>query len=124
MKGDRSVRRGCIYLLDISPAGGEMATGESKRRPVLVVQNDQGNVTADTTVVLALSSSLPSRRYPFHVALPPEILGKPGIIMCEQIWTVSLARIDRRALAECPVPVMLQVDEALRLSLGLPSTGT
>jgi mRNA interferase MazF len=111
---DAEVRRGCIYLVDLGPD-----TGSGKKRPALVVQNDLGNRAGATTIVVALSSSVPPRRYPFHVGLPAEILGRPGIIMCEHLRTVSLERVDRQALGECPPAVMEQVEEALRLSLGL-----
>ncbi|MFH0916522.1 MAG: type II toxin-antitoxin system PemK/MazF family toxin [bacterium] len=119
MMAEEKVRRGCIYLVALGPDGGPEHAGRSRKRPVLVVQNDLGNLSADTTIVVALSSRVPSRLYPFHVMLPAEILGSPGIIMCEQIWTVSLERIAPQALAECPRELMDQVDAALRLSLGL-----
>ena len=51
--------------------------------------------------------------------LPAEVLGKPGVILCEQVKTVSLDRVDSYVLAECSPDIMRQVDEALRLSLGL-----
>jgi mRNA interferase MazF len=113
------VRRGRIYLVDLGPQNDLQQQGERRERPVLVVQNDLGNASADTTIVVALSSKLPSKPYPFHVILPAEILGRPGIIRCEQIWTVSLDRIDRRVLGECPPELMEQVEQALRHSLGL-----
>ena len=119
MTGEGEIRRGSIYVVDFGTGNDPRHAGRSKKRPVLVVQNDWGNAYADTTIVVPLSSGLPSRSYPFHVELPPEILGKPGIIMCEQIWTVSLRRIDPQGLGECPSWLMDQVDEALRHSLGL-----
>ena len=118
MMDDAEVRRGCIYLVDLDP---DVGSGRGKKRPALVVQNDLGNGAGATTIVVALSSRVPSRLYPFHVRLPEEILGRPGIIMCEHIRTVSLERIDPRALGECPPGVMGQVEEALRCSLGLPA---
>jgi mRNA interferase MazF len=109
------VKRGGIYLVDLS---AEPET-QTKKRPMLVVQNDQGNEAAATTIVVALTSINPSQLFPFHVQLPAEVLGKAGLILCEQVKTVSLDRVDRHLLAECPEDVMRQVDEALRLSLGL-----
>ena len=121
MSDDR-LRRGSIYLVDLSAGGVDGGPAEPERgrkRPVLVVQNDLGNLSSDTTIVVALSSRVPSRPYPFHVSLPAEILGRSGIIMCEQIWTVGTWRVDPQPLAECPSHLMDRVDEALRLSLGL-----
>ncbi len=119
MTPDGEVKRGSICLVDIGPGGELEQEGRGKKRPVLVVQNDWGNAYAETTIVVPLSSGMPSRSYPFHVELPAEILGKPGIIMCEQIWTVSLRRVDPQSLADCPSWLMDEVDEALRHSLGL-----
>jgi mRNA-degrading endonuclease toxin of MazEF toxin-antitoxin module len=109
------VTRGGIYLVDVNsdPAGAP------RKRPVLVVQNDQGNLAGSTTIVVSLASVVPSRPFPFHVHLPPEVLGKPGVILCEQVKTVALERMDPRPLAHCSPDVMRQVDEALKLSLGL-----
>jgi mRNA interferase MazF len=122
MSSPSSIRRGCIHLLDIDPVPG---SGLSKRRPVLVVQNDQGNAYGATTIVVALSSRLPSRIYPFHVALPEEVLGRPGVIMCEQIRTVAMDRLDREPLAECPSEVMVEVERAILHSLGIsPETSS
>ena len=116
MTSDEGVRRGFIYLVDLDPVAG---SGQGKRRPALVVQNDLGNVSGGTTIVVALSSHLPSRLFPFHVALPTQVLGRPGVIMCEQIRTVEIERLDREPLAQCPVDVMRQVEEAIRHSVGL-----
>lgn len=110
------ILRGFIYLVDLSPVPG---SGATKPRPALVVQNDTGNSAGSTTIVAALSSHLPSEPYPFHVALPSEVLGRPGVILCEQICTVAIERLDPRPLAECPAEVMSRVGEAVRHSLGL-----
>jgi len=119
MTAESEIKRGSIYVLDVGFGANAQQEGQRKKRPVLVVQNDWGNAYADTTIVVPLSSGMPSRAYPFHVELPAEILGKPGIIMCEQIWTVSIRRVDSQSLGECPSWLMDQVDEALRHSLGL-----
>ncbi len=109
------VRRGCIYVVDFDPVLG---SEQGKRRPALVLQNDLGNLTSDTTIVAAITSRVPSKQYPFHVPLPAGMLGKPGIIMCEQIRTVSLARVELTVLATCPPEIMGQVEQAIRHSLG------
>jgi mRNA-degrading endonuclease toxin of MazEF toxin-antitoxin module len=109
------IKRGRIYLVDLSTDPG----GPAKKRPMLVVQNDQGNQAGSTTIVVSLTSITPSQPFPFHVHLDADVLGKPGVILCEQVKSVSLDRVEAYPLAECSREVMLQVDEALRLSLGL-----
>lgn len=116
MNAAQGIRRGFIYLVDLDPVPGG---GREKRRPMLVVQNDLGNSLGSTTIVVALSSRLPSREYPFHVALPADVLGRPGVVMCEQLRTVEIVRVDPEPLAQCPPGVMSQVEKALKHSLGL-----
>jgi mRNA interferase MazF len=109
------IRRGRIYLVDLSADAG----GPAKKRPMLVVQNDQGNLAAATTIVVSLTSMTPSLPFPFHVHLPADVLGKPGVVLCEQVKTVSVDRVEPYPLAECSPDIMREVDGALRLSLGL-----
>lgn len=109
------IKRGCVYLVDLNTD----PSGQPKQRPMLVVQNDQGNRAGGTTIVVTLTSVTPSQVFPFQVPLPADVLGKPGLILCEQVKTVSLDRVDSYPLAQCSADLMRRVDEALRLSLGL-----
>jgi mRNA interferase MazF len=110
-----AIKRGGIYVLDL----GQDLSGQPRKRPVLVVQNDAGNQAGATTVVVSLTSVVPSQLFPFQVQLPGGVLGRPGVIHCEQIKTVSIDRMEPEAVAECSADVMAQVDDALRMSLGL-----
>jgi mRNA interferase MazF len=112
------VRRGGIYDIDFDPARG---SEEGKTRPALVVQNDVGNRHSPTTIVVAITSQIPSKRYPFHVALPASLLGMPGTILCEQMLTVDKRRVLSAARADIDTETQQRVDEALRHSLGLSS---
>jgi mRNA-degrading endonuclease toxin of MazEF toxin-antitoxin module len=85
-----------------------------------MVQNDVRNLTSTTTIVACISSQTLSKRYPFHVWLPDHLLGRPAIVMCEQIRTVSLERFDDTELAVCPDDIMREVEQAVRVSLDLP----
>jgi mRNA-degrading endonuclease toxin of MazEF toxin-antitoxin module len=69
--------------------------------------------------VVSLTSVVPTELFPFQVQLPAGVLGKPGVIHCEQVKTVSIERLELDAVAECSTEVMAQVDDALRTSLGL-----
>jgi mRNA interferase MazF len=108
------VRRGCIYWVDFDPVFG---SEQGKRRPALVIQNNLGNLTSDVTTVIAITSQVPSKRYPMHVHVT--LLGKPFVILCEQIRTVSLERVESEVIAELPPELMEQVEEAIRHQLGL-----
>ena len=109
------VQRGCVYWVDFDPVRG---SEQGKRRPALVIQNDLGNQTSSTTIVVAITSRLPTRHYPMHV--PVTILGRQAVILCEQIRTVSLERVDPRPVVRLTPEQMTQVEEAIRCSLGLP----
>jgi mRNA interferase MazF len=109
------VRRGCVYWVDFEPVRG---SEQGKIRPALVIQNNLGNMTADTTIVVAISSRIPSKPYPMHVRLDG-VLEKPSIVMCEQIRTVSLERVKPQPMAELPEETMAKVEDAVRHSLGL-----
>lgn len=110
------IRRGGIHWVDWSPGRGSEQSG---RRPALVVQNDVGNRLGSTTIVAAITSRAMSKRYPFHVPLPPGTLPKPSTVMCEQLMTVSVTRLSEDPATTLDVAVMDEVDEALRRSLGL-----
>jgi mRNA interferase MazF len=108
--------RGHVYWVDFDPVRGSEQGG---RRPALVVQNDLGNLTSTVTVVVAVTSVLPRKRYPFHVWLDPQLLPKQSVVLCEQIRTVAKDRLEGPALAALPAEVMAEVETAISLHLGL-----
>ena len=89
------------------------------RRPAPVFQNDVGNRYAATTIVAAITSTI--RIYAVTVVLKKGDGGvrQPSMIKLAQILTVDKARLRKRLGALSPER-MAQVDEAIRISLGLP----
>lgn len=82
------VRRGEIYWVEFDPVKGSEQGG---LRPALVIQNDIGNQYSPTTVVAALTRTLPPRTYPFIVVIEP---GESGLaarsaVNCSQLATVQ-----------------------------------
>lgn len=110
------VRRGDIFWAEIPETGGSVARG---KRPVLVVQNNVGNRFGQTVIVSPMTSRLSRKKYPVNVTLPPELLPRPSEIRLNQVLTIDKSRLGS-LIAHAPGEVMDQVDEALRLSLGLP----
>jgi mRNA interferase MazF len=111
------MRRGDIYYADLSPVvGSEMG----KRRPVLIVSNDVSNYAATTVTVLPLTSNV-SRVYPFEVLLNPEVSGltKSSKVQAQQIRTISKQRIISEVVGSLNEEVMILIDAALKLHLGL-----
>ena len=113
-------RRGEVYLVDFDPVQGNEQGG---RRPVLVIRNNLGNLASTVTAVAAITSKVPSRRYPFHVRVPEDLLPRPSVVLCNQIRTVAKERLEGPPLAELPEDVMGEVDAALVSRLGLPTAG-
>lgn len=123
------VRRGEIYWVDFDPVKGREQAG---LRPALVVQNDAGNESGDTTIVAALTRTLPKKPYPFVVVVEPieSGLGERGTVNCAQLATIQQAgrqsRLRPARGEETVRPVgqlgpdkMAEVDRALMKSLGL-----
>lgn len=82
------VKRGEIYWVDFDPVKGSEQGG---LRPALVVQNDVGNKYSPTTVVIAITRTLPPKPYPFIVVIEPvdSGLSHRSAINCSQIVTIQ-----------------------------------
>lgn len=110
------MRRGEIYWVDLGvPRGSE----QGGRRPALIIQNDTGNMYSSTTIVAAITSK-EKQRYRFHVEITSEESGllRDGTILLEQLRTISQDRLISK-VGTLSSAKMEQVDEALKVSLGL-----
>jgi len=83
-----SIARGEIYWVKFDPVKGSEQGG---LRPALVVQNDIGNRFSPTTVVVAITRTIPPKPYPFVVIIEPEESGLPerSVVNCSQVATVQ-----------------------------------
>ncbi|MFM7582610.1 MAG: type II toxin-antitoxin system PemK/MazF family toxin [Caldilinea sp.] len=83
-----TVRRGEIYWVEFGPVKGSEQGG---LRPALVVQNDIGNRHSSTTVMVAITRTIPSQPYPFVVVIEPSESGLPtrSAINCTQMATIQ-----------------------------------
>ena len=113
--------RGEIRLVDFEPVRGSEA---SKRRPAVIVSNDGANATASrlnrgVLTVVPVTSNV-TRVYPFQVLLPASECGlrRNSKAQAEQVRSVAIERVGRR-VGQLPASVMLELDDALRLHLGL-----
>ena len=122
------VRRGEVYWVDFDPVKG---SEQGVLRPALVIQNDVGNRTSPTTVVAAITRTMPLRPYPFVVVVEPEESGLPerSAINCAQIATIqqggSASRlrppreVGVRPVGRLGTERMSEVGEALTYNLSL-----
>ena len=115
------MRRGDIYAVNLDPARGSEA---NKRRPAIIVGNDAANATATrlghgVITVVPVTSNI-ERVYPFQVLLPAAETGldRDSKAQAEQIRSIAVERLDQR-VGVVPNAIMLDIDEALRLHLGL-----
>lgn len=112
------VKRGDIYYANLDPVLGS-ETG--KTRPVLVIQNDIGNLYSPTTIVAVITEySEKKASYPICVAIKKDNrLKKDSIINLSQIRTIDKRRLTTPKIAALSNDLMEQVDTALKNSLAL-----
>ena len=115
------MRRGDIHSVDLDPARGSEA---NKRRPAVIVSNDAANATAARfgrgfITVVPVTSNV-KRVYPFQVLLPAAATGldRDSKAQAEQVRSIAVERVGGR-LGVVPNAIMLDIDEAMRLHLGL-----
>lgn len=110
-------RRGGVYDVNFEPVVGSEI---GKRRPSIVVSNDENNRYASTITVVPVTSAPVRRLYPFQVHLPPGTggLSRDSRAKCDQVRTVDKRRVGVfRGVVGDEYQVLL--DRALRVHLGL-----
>lgn len=110
------MKRGEIYRADLDPVVGSEQGGI---RPVLIIQNDRGNLHSQTVIVAAITSRQHKAHLPIHVLLPGAACGlkQDSVVLLEQLRTLEKARLSKY-IGCVPGEVMARVDAALALSLG------
>ncbi len=112
------IRRGEIYLVDF---GQTVGSEIRKTRPAVIIQNDVGNRYSPLTIVAPVTSrKLGQKKYPTEVWIDANESGldRDSKVLLNQIRTVDRARVSRRLGALSP-DKMREVDEAIRISLGI-----
>ena len=92
-----------------------------KTRPALVLQNDIANRSSPITIVAAITSTFDETLYPTEVLIAPK--GRTGlavdsVVLLNQLRSVDKKRLVKR-LGKLSAENLVQVDRALRISLGL-----
>jgi mRNA interferase MazF len=111
------VKRGDVYFADLSPVVGSEQGGV---RPVLVIQNDIGNRFSPTVIVAAITAQIQKAKLPTHVEIDAKRYGfeRDSVILLEQIRTIDKQRLTDK-ITHLDEVMMIRVDEALQISLGL-----
>ncbi len=111
------VKRGDIFYVNLNPAKGSEQAG---RRPILVIQNNVGNEHAPTVIIAPLTTRNLSKEYPTNAHLKKGAAGlkADSVVLLSQIRTIDKTRLEKK-IGSLPSDEMLQVDEAIKISLGL-----
>ena len=115
------MRRGEVRLIDLEPVRGSEA---NKRRPAVVVSNDQANAVAvrfgrGVVTVVPLTSNV-QRVFAFQTLLPAATSGlrADSKAQAEQVRAVAVEGVGA-ILGRVPDDLMLALDDALRVHLQL-----
>lgn len=116
MKNIREIVRGDIYCADLNPVVGSEQGGY---RPVLIIQNDMGNMYSPTVIVAPMTSKPKRLEMQTHVLI--EKIGeleKDSYVLLEQIRTIDKSRLHSYwgHISDESIAV---VETALKKSLGL-----
>ena len=112
-----AITRGEVYYADLSPVKGSEQGG---KRPVVILQNDKGNLHAPTTIVAVVTSRKTKAKLPTHVWLNSEYTGLPkdSMVELEQIRTIDKSRLEGY-VGLVDMYDMQKIDRALKISLGV-----
>ena len=83
------VRRGEVYLVELSPTRGREIR---KTRPCIIVSPDELNAHMGTFIVAPLTTG--SHAYPFRI--PCRFGGKDGHVVLDQLRTIDRERLTKR----------------------------
>ena len=115
-----NILRGDLYYADLTPVTGSEQGGV---RTVLMIQNDMGNRFSPTVIIAAVTSRQDKHPLPTHVRVSPNHCGlkEHSVVLLEQIRTIDRVRL-REYIGRLTEEDMKQVDQALRISIGLSKT--
>ena len=106
------IRRYDMVLADLSGAVGSEQGGT---RPVLIVQNNVGNLKSPTTIVAPITKSQTKAIIPTHFEID---LKYPSTVMLEQIFTVNKNDLET-FIRDLTDEEMNDLNRCLKISIGL-----
>ena len=117
MRTNQTYRRGEVYLADLKAPFGSVQGGT---RPVLILQNNIGNLYCPTLVVAPLTAQCSKKaKQPTHCRLC-DVRGLPNDsqALLEQITTID-KRCIKKYMGRLTLQQMTEVDVAIEISLGI-----
>ena len=115
------MKRGDVYLAGLDPVIGSEQGGT---RPVVIIQNDVGNLHAPTVIVIPLTASTQKPPLPTHVVIAQGEGGlrRTSTALCEQVRTLEKTRLIRR-LGALENTTLRRLSRALQVSMDIPASG-
>ena len=112
------VKRGDMFYADLSPVVGSEQGGV---RPVLIIQNDIGNMHSPTVIAAAITSQRGKSKLPTHIEINSEGNGlkSNSIVLAEQIRTIDKCRLKEKIGHVDDDSIMNKINNALGVSFGL-----
>lgn len=86
------------------------------KRPVLIIQNDLGNLHSPRTIVAVLTSNTTFKGRPTHIYYTPKPTGIKSVIQFENIHTIDKEQL---SFLMDKVEISEDMEKALKISLGL-----
>jgi len=117
----KAMKRGDVYMAGLDPVIGSEQGGT---RPVVIIQNNTGNLHAPTVIAVPVTSSTGKPPLPTHALLPAGEGGlwRDSIALCEQVRTLEKARLTRR-LGAVSADALRGIEKALQVSLDINGEG-
>jgi len=111
------MKRGDVYLAGLDPVIGSEQGGT---RPVVIIQNDIGNLHAPTVIAVPLTGSTQKPPLPTHVRIDRGEAGlrRTSTALCEQVRTLEKMRLIRY-LGTLNPETLRRLDHALRVSMDI-----
>lgn len=111
----KQIKRGEIYYANLCPVVGSEQGGI---RPVVILQNNKGNLHSSTTIVAAITSEIHKTYLPTHVIFTANGMKKKSTVLLEQIRTIDKSRLDR-FVGAMDDKIMKRIDKAILTSFGI-----
>lgn len=113
----KQIYRGEMYYADLSPVIGSEQGG---KRPVLIIQNNIGNLYSPTVIVAAMTGKVRRKaKLPTHFIVNNYSgLGEDSIILLEQIRTIDKRRL-KKYIGQIRPEDLERVNRCLKVSLGI-----
>lgn len=113
----KQIYRGEMYYADLSPVIGSEQGGI---RPVLIIQNNIGNLYSPTVIVAAMTGKVERKtKLPTHYIVNGYSgLQEDSIVLLEQIRTIDKSRL-KSYIGQIRPDDMERVNQCLAVSVGL-----